>query len=1383
MNPMQNIRRRFAVQVLALVLLVGTANRSFASWDYGNGRHGYFVLTTNATVEQLYQAVRLTNDPAQYNPVDSNAIPNFQNLTITNGATLTVNPWNGSVGGHLVFKVQSKLVVASGSAIAVNGLGYRGGSDSISGQYSYGVQGESYAGNPTTSSSANYGGGGGSSIWSISNGHPNYTGGGAGGGYGGAGESSLNNFCGCGASGGGVYGTPGIDTLYLGSGGGGGPGDCAAIGGNGGGAIEIHAGNVLLNGQIQANGAVGGYGSCGSGNVNGGGGSGGSIKLLVASASFGTNNISAIGGSAPPLSKSAGNGGEGRVAIYYAENVTGTTTPQAYTLFDSNSDNVTLITNQPAAQTSFLGSNAVFSVGAAGFPPLFYQWSFNGIPISNATNQTLLLANLEFTNQGDYSTAISNVVGTVISSNAFLTVLDPRNPFGDGIPNWWKTQYGLSLIDPTLATNHPFNDSLTYQQKYLYGINPTNTDSDGDGLSDYSEIFTNHTSPLSANTSGDGIPDGWKVHYGLNPLITNANSEIGSSGVTYWQVYQYNLTHTNQLDPRNPFFSPGTSIFEAINNGQHTNKFYYDHEDRLLGAEYSRGISIAYRYDGNDNLTNQSVLARANETNGLPLLWRYLNNVTNINPFADSDGDGWSDYQEWTASTDPQNTNSAPNFSNPGISIASLSLPFTPSNFVVGVGQLDSLATDEIVVGADGHPGTNINFMLVLTRAAAGWSTQRVDVGSFGITSIAVGQLTNRPTAGIYVGLRGTTNGSGRVMEFTKNGGTWLSNLVCLSTNQVAVVLGVRGQDALVSLATTNAPDGSLSVANFTTNWNLLLVDTNASRRGLGTIDHIGAGESGLRLLDTGGIEIGQIDYSVPTNVVYWASNGMSYFLTPSETTWSNAQSYAQSIGGNLATVTGPELNSWLRTNFVPSYWIGLFSPPGYNNSDPNSGWIWISGSNSVFRNWDVAGGQPNGGAERFAMVASSGGWHDQPASATGVGLVELPKDLSIPGSKIPEPAALNRIYWSGTSLASGSIRLGETNGNSVFYVFGDDANGNNRLDAGDDFVTAEYLVNGTNSSLLTLDRRPITTVRVSQSYGLASVNYLNQSNDVFFTGEPDGEVFMWTAAGTNSLQPQVFSASYLGKAWHALVGVQTFDQGKALAGLMVDPTNQSTCNIVLWSPQTSLPKPPNITETAPFAAVIPSSYPLGSNAVVNVRLWDNEGNASTPFLEYQFIGATNWQNATVGTLDGSPFISHVTVAAQPSGSDHVLVWNALADVGGNRLTNVLLRARAQDFMLVGDWSLPTPFQLDTTLVTNPNPTNIPVLISGITLVPGGLAFSWQGDTNLVQYLQRSPALAGTNASWVNIWTGFPPTPITGSYTDFFGTNQMQFYRLKIGTP
>lgn len=81
-----------------------------------------------------------------------------------------------------------------------------------------------------------------------------------------------------------------------------------------------------------------------------------------------------------------------------------------------------LITNQPQSQTIFAGQTATFSVGATGTEPLAYQWRFNSTNIAGATNATLVLSNAQFPDQGWYSVVVSDIVGTAVSSNAFLTV-------------------------------------------------------------------------------------------------------------------------------------------------------------------------------------------------------------------------------------------------------------------------------------------------------------------------------------------------------------------------------------------------------------------------------------------------------------------------------------------------------------------------------------------------------------------------------------------------------------------------------------------------------------------------------------------------------------------------------------------------------------------------------------------------------------------------------------------------------------------------------------------------------------------------------------------------------------------------------------------------
>jgi hypothetical protein len=88
-----------------------------------------------------------------------------------------------------------------------------------------------------------------------------------------------------------------------------------------------------------------------------------------------------------------------------------------------------LIALQPQSQLGYWGNNVTFSVNVAGSGALSYQWELNDVAITNATNATLILSSLQFTNAGAYSVIISNAYGSVTSAPAFLTV----NPAGVSI--------------------------------------------------------------------------------------------------------------------------------------------------------------------------------------------------------------------------------------------------------------------------------------------------------------------------------------------------------------------------------------------------------------------------------------------------------------------------------------------------------------------------------------------------------------------------------------------------------------------------------------------------------------------------------------------------------------------------------------------------------------------------------------------------------------------------------------------------------------------------------------------------------------------------------------------------------------------------------------
>jgi sugar lactone lactonase YvrE len=100
---------------------------------------------------------------------------------------------------------------------------------------------------------------------------------------------------------------------------------------------------------------------------------------------------------------------------------------------------------QPQSQTVNAGSSVSFSVTATGRPGVTYQWNFNGAAINGATSSTYSLSNAQSANAGNYTVVVSNVIGSVTSSQAALSVNAVTPPpsgggggsGGGGAPSWW----------------------------------------------------------------------------------------------------------------------------------------------------------------------------------------------------------------------------------------------------------------------------------------------------------------------------------------------------------------------------------------------------------------------------------------------------------------------------------------------------------------------------------------------------------------------------------------------------------------------------------------------------------------------------------------------------------------------------------------------------------------------------------------------------------------------------------------------------------------------------------------------------------------------------------------------------------------------------------
>ena len=121
--------------------------------------------------------------------------------------------------------------------------------------------------------------------------------------------------------------------------------------------------------------------------------------------------------------------------------LTPTLGPTAFSLtVQTSSVSPPLISSHPVSQTVSAGTDVTFSVTASGTPPLSYVWRLNGSNLANATNATLTLTNVQPNQAGNYAVMVTNVAGSVLSSNAVLTVNStPTNCAAapGSMVSWW----------------------------------------------------------------------------------------------------------------------------------------------------------------------------------------------------------------------------------------------------------------------------------------------------------------------------------------------------------------------------------------------------------------------------------------------------------------------------------------------------------------------------------------------------------------------------------------------------------------------------------------------------------------------------------------------------------------------------------------------------------------------------------------------------------------------------------------------------------------------------------------------------------------------------------------------------------------------------------
>lgn len=167
----------------------------------------------------------------------------------------------------------------------------------------------------------------------------------------------------------------------------------------------------------------------------------------------------------------------------------------------------------------------------------------------------------------------------------------------DNLPDHWEVAKAGNLTTLTSLGQDGDGDGLTNEQEYLALTNPTAADTDGDGLSDGSELNTHGLDPLKADSDGDDMPDGWEVTYGLDPHVKNGYED--ADGDRYPNIFEY----ARGSAPNNASSTPTANfVVDGTGAGTHTNvKAAVDAANVSSGAYQIIGVAPGV-YTGTTNL-------------------------------------------------------------------------------------------------------------------------------------------------------------------------------------------------------------------------------------------------------------------------------------------------------------------------------------------------------------------------------------------------------------------------------------------------------------------------------------------------------------------------------------------------------------------------------------------------------------------------------------------------------------------------------------------------------------------------------------------------------------------------------------------------------------
>ncbi|MCW0219581.1 MAG: MBG domain-containing protein, partial [Prosthecobacter sp.] len=223
-----------------------------------------------------------------------------------------------------------------------------------------------------------------------------------------------------------------------------------------------------------------------------------------------------------------------------------------FSAYPLDQDEAPVFSDHPSSQTVQVGDAVMMSALATGGGGITYQWYFGDDPIANATEPSLIIASVQFSQSGSYHVVASNLAGSVSGNVATLTV--NKRTATLQLASLSQTYNGTSRVVTATTTPANLTVDILYDESATaptnagsYAITATIVDDTYQGsnsgtlnVAKASQAITfpaigsqvaTSTVPLSANGGASGNPVTFAVSQGPGSISDGVLSFTGAGNV------------------------------------------------------------------------------------------------------------------------------------------------------------------------------------------------------------------------------------------------------------------------------------------------------------------------------------------------------------------------------------------------------------------------------------------------------------------------------------------------------------------------------------------------------------------------------------------------------------------------------------------------------------------------------------------------------------------------------------------------------------------------------------------------------------------------------------------------------------------------------------